>query len=70
MADEDKKGFDGQEYRNAYNKANYAEIKFRFRKDNKEALKELASKHNMSVNGLIIAAIKNTYNVDLMKDRK
>lgn len=52
---------------NEYNRENYFKVALRIPKENKQMLQDLADAHDMSVNKLILNAIKKAYGVDLSK---
>ena len=66
MKGSDNKMATASEYKNQFNKDNYYTITLRVPKDKREVLQALAKSERRSVNNLIICAIEQQYNVDLV----
>ncbi len=60
-------GFDKQAYDNAFAKENYDRMLITMPKGRKDDLKALAKQEGMSVNVLVITAIRKAYGLDLSK---
>lgn len=57
--------FDEQQYKNDYNKSNYADVKWRIPKDKKQVLTLLSEAKGKSINRLITEAMEQVYNIHL-----
>lgn len=60
-------GFDATAYKNEFAKERYDRMLITVPKGRKDDLKALAKKEGMSVNTLVLSAIRKTYGLDLSK---